>query len=48
MSDIFIKIIIVIMEIMGGLSSLYIVISLPATLLWKLYRVVFKGYKFTD
>ena len=48
MSDIFVNIIIIIMGIMGGVSSLYVIVSLPAVLLWKLYRMIFKGYKFSD
>ena len=47
MSDIFTIILIVIMAIMGGLSTLYIVVSLPAVIIWKLIRLA-KGYKLTD
>lgn len=48
MSDIFIKVLIGLMMIFGGFSCLYIAISLPAVIIWKLYRVIVKGYKFTD
>ena len=48
MSNIGITIWIVIMVVMGGVSSLYVLISLPAVIIWKLYRVIVKGYKITD
>ena len=37
-----------IMAIMGGGSSLFIVISLPAVIIWKICRKIIYGYKITD
>ncbi|MGN1147164.1 MAG: hypothetical protein ACI4TB_01995 [Lachnospiraceae bacterium] len=31
----------------GGLATVYLVISLPATILWKLYRRIVKGIPVT-
>lgn len=36
------------MAIMGGVSSLYLVISLPVVIIWKIYRKIRYGYKLTD
>lgn len=38
----------VMMAIMGGVSSLYLVISLPVVIIWKIYRKIRYGYKLTD
>ena len=37
-----------IMVIMGGVSTLAILIILPATIVWKIYRVFRYGCKITD
>ena len=37
-----------IMAVMGGGSSLIMVISLPVVILWKFYRKIRYGYKITD
>ena len=37
-----------IMAIMGGGTSLFLVISLPAVIIWKIYRKIRYGYKITD
>ena len=37
-----------VMAIMGGGSSLIMVISLPVVILWKFYRKIRYGYKITD
>ena len=36
------------MAIMGGVSSLYLVISLSVVIIWKIYRKIRYGYKLTD
>ena len=48
MDQLYSNIIFAIMAIMGGGSSLFIVILLPATIIWKLYRKIRYGYKMTD
>ncbi len=48
MNQIFSYIIFGIMAIMGGGSSLFIVISLPAVIIWKICRKIKYGYKITD
>ena len=48
MNQIFLYIIVGIMAIMGGGTSLYLVISLPAVIIWKIYRKIKYGYKITD
>lgn len=48
MDQISLYIIFGIMAVMGIVSSLYIVISLPAIILWKIYRMIRYGYKITD
>ena len=37
-----------IMPIMGGGTSLFLVISLPALIVWKIHRKIRYGYKITD
>lgn len=48
MNQIFSYIIFGIMAIMGGGTSLFLVISLPAVIIWKIYRKIRYGYKITD
>lgn len=48
MDQLYSNIIFAIMAIMGGGSSLLIVILLPMTIIWKLYRKIRYGYKMTD
>lgn len=48
MNQIFFYLIFGIMAIMGGGTSLFLVISLPAVIIWKLYRKIKYGYKITD
>ena len=48
MSNIFTIIILVIMAIIGGFSTLYVALSLPAVIIWKIYRKIRYGYKITD
>lgn len=37
-----------IMAIMGGGTSLFLVISLPVVIVWKIYRKIRYGYMVTD
>ncbi len=48
MNEIFGYIMFGIMVLLGGVPTIYIVISLPSTLIYKLFRKVKFGYKFTD
>lgn len=48
MKQIFSYLIFGIMAIMGGGTSLFFVISLPAVIIWKIYRKIRYGYKITD
>ena len=48
MEQIFSYLIFGIMAIMGGGISLFLVISLPAVIIWKIYRKIRYGYKITD
>ena len=48
MKQIFSYLIFGIMAIMGGGTSLFLVISLPAVIIWKIYRKFRFGYKITD
>ena len=48
MTNILFNIIIVIMAVLGVLLSLSFVISLPAIIIWKIYRKIRYGYKLTD
>lgn len=48
MDQLYSNIIFAIMAIMGGGSSLLIVILLPMTIIWKLHRKIRYGYKMTD
>ena len=38
---------ILILMIIGGVSSLYIALSFPAVIVWKIYRKIRYGYKLT-
>ena len=48
MNQIFYYLILGIMAIMGCGTSLFLVISLPAVIIWKIYRKIKYGYKITD
>ena len=48
MSQILRMIFLVIMAIVGGLPTLFLVISFPAVIIWKIYRCIRYGYKITD
>jgi len=48
MNQIFSNIIFGIMAIMGGGTSLFLVISLPVVIIWKIFRKIKYGYKITD
>ena len=48
MNQIFSYVAIGIMAIMGGGTSLFLLISLPAIIVWKIYRKIKYGYKITD
>ena len=48
MNQLFYYLVFGIMAIVGGGSSLFVVISLPAVIIWKLYRKIKYGYKITD
>ncbi len=48
MNQIFSYLIFGIMAIMGGGTSLFLVISLPTVIIWKIYRKIKYGYKITD
>ncbi len=41
-------ILVAIMAVMGGGATLYLVVSLPALIIWKIYRMFRYGYKITD
>ena len=48
MGHILTVIMVVIMAIIGGGSTIFLVISLPAVIIWKIYRKIKYGYKLTD
>ena len=48
MSNIFVFVIMALMGILGGFSSIYVLVSLPAIIIWKIYRKIRYGYKITD
>ena len=48
MAKIFAMIFMGIFGIIGGGSAVFLLVSFPANLIWKEYRVVKYGYKFTD
>ncbi len=39
---------VIVMGILGGGASIYILVSLPAMLIWKLYRKIRYGYSMFD
>lgn len=45
MSDVITYIFIFFMAILGGLSTIYVVLALPAVLIWKVYRKIKFGEK---
>ena len=38
----------VFMAIVGGGATIYLVISLPAVIIWKIYRCIRYGYRISD
>ena len=48
MEQIFSYFIFGIMAIMGGGTSLFLVVSLPVVIIWKIYRKIRYGYRITD
>ena len=48
MKDIILYVVIALMGIMGGDASIYILVSLPAMLIWKIYRKIRYGYGMFD
>ena len=48
MNQIVTYIIFILMAIIGGGSSLVLLISLPAMIIWKIYRKIRYGYRITD
>jgi hypothetical protein len=48
MKDIILYVVIILMGIMGGGASIYILVSLPAMLIWKIYRKIRYGYSMFD
>lgn len=45
MGNVFTYTMLVLMVIFGGLSSLYVILSIPAVIAWKVYRKVKCGEK---
>lgn len=41
-------IIFALMAVLGGGASLFLVVSLPVVIIWKIYRKIRYGYKLTD
>ncbi|MDD6658325.1 MAG: hypothetical protein PUE95_13705 [Lachnospiraceae bacterium] len=48
MSNILTIVMLVIMGIVGGLSSIVLVLSFPVVLIWKIYRKIRYGYSLYD
>ena len=48
MNQIVTMIFVIFMAIIGGGSTIFLVISLPAVIIWKIYRKFRYGYKLTD
>lgn len=48
MSNILTIVMLVIMGIVGGLSSIVLVLSFPVVLIWKIYRTIRYGYSLYD
>lgn len=41
-------IVLIIYAIIGGASTLYLLLAMPAFIIWKVYRKVKFGYRLTD
>jgi len=48
MNNIVTSIMFALMAVLGGGTTLYLVVSLPATIIWKFYRKLCYGKKLTD
>ena len=48
MNQIVTMIFVIFMATIGGGSTIFLVISLPAVIIWKIYRKFRYGYKLTD
>lgn len=48
MGQILTVIMIIFMAVVGGGSTIFLVISLPAVIIWKIYRKFKYGYRLTD
>lgn len=48
MSDIIMWIIIIVGGLVGVISTLYMVLSIPVIIVWKIYRKIRFGYKLCD
>lgn len=48
MNEITAWIMFILMAIMGGTTTLYLLIAFPAVFIWKVYRAIRYGYKLTD
>lgn len=48
MSSIVIYLMVAVMGIVGGLTSLYLLVSIPVLLVWKIYRKIKYGYSLYD
>ena len=48
MNEIVTIIMLVLMGVLGGGSTLFLVIAMPVVLIWKIYRKIRYGYKLTD
>lgn len=48
MNQFFVTVYFIIMLIIGGGATLYLILALPATIIWKIYRCIKCGYKITD
>ena len=48
MSNVFTMILVGLMGLIGGLSSIYLLVSIPAIIIWKIYRKIRYGYSMYD
>lgn len=48
MNEVMTWIMFILMAIMGGTTTIYLIIALPAVIIWKIYRAIRYGYKLTD
>ncbi len=48
MPSIVIYLMVAVMGIVGGLTSLYLLVSIPVLLVWKIYRKIKYGYSLYD